>query len=445
MEKEKKRLIRWRASRWERRLLTAMATALSAEIFFNIWADNFRVSAAVVLYPVLLLTLMQDSRKPGTGALTSLIVLLVRSILGMLGGEPLVQVLRLEYSGALFYLCYDGLLCLQVRDRSQAALPVLWRSFWVCDMLSNVEDLTLSKGVLPSESALLSLVIIGLVRATLAVLILWGMNRYRRLLLAEEHERRYQRLFLMTANLKNELYFLKKDTDNIEGVMTRAYQLYEKLGEGDYPEELRQLALSIARDVHEVKKDNLSIIRGIEGEVRGTYDDENMRISDLFLILKDTMRHILGEKQTDIGLECRCTSDFSTKEHYRLMSILKNLVINAAEAIQSGIGTGIIWVEERVEEGQLILTVQDNGPGISQRAMRNLFRVGYSTKFDPETGNISRGIGLPAVQFMVHELGGTIEVSSGKQGEGSGDTGTREPGACFRICIPMKELEKGEV
>lgn len=446
MEKEKRRLIRWRASRWERRLLTAMATALSAEIFFNIWAENFRVSAAVVIYPVLLLTLMQDSRKPGTGALTSLVVLVVRSILGMLSGESLIEVLQLEYSGALFYLCYDALLCFQVRDRGQAALPVLWRSFWVCDMLSNVEDLTLSKGVLPSESALLSLVIIGLIRATLAVLILWGMNRYRRLLLAEEHERRYQRLFLMTANLKNELYFLKKDTENIEGVMTRAYKLYERLGEGGYPEELRQLALSIARDVHEVKKDNLSIIRGIEGEVSGTYDDENMRMSDLFLILKDTMRHILGEKQADIGLECRCNSDFSTKEHYRLMSILKNLVINAAEAIQSGIGTGMIWVEEQVEEGDLILTVQDNGPGISERAMRNLFRVGYSTKFDPETGNISRGIGLPAVEFMVKELGGSIAVSSGKRGE-EGERKrdrAREPGACFRIRIPMKELEKGE-
>ena len=48
---------------------------------------------------------------------------------------------------------------------------------------------------------------------------------------------------------------------------------------------------------------------------------------------------------------------------------LKNLVINAAEAIQSGKGTGVIWVDERVEEGQLLLTVQDNGPGITPRAM----------------------------------------------------------------------------
>ncbi len=51
--------------------------------------------------------------------------------------------------------------------------------------------------------------------------------------------------------------------------MTNAYRLYERLGgEGRESGELSALALSIARDVHEVKKDNLRIIRGIEGRWR---------------------------------------------------------------------------------------------------------------------------------------------------------------------------------
>ena len=432
MEEKKQRLIRWRASRWERRLLAALGTALSAELFFNVWADNFRISAAVVLYPVLLLTLMQDSRKPDTGVLTALTVLVVRCIIGVVGGEQLLFVAWQEYPGALFYLCYDSLLCLQVPNRYEASLPVLWRSFWVCDMISNLLDLTLSRMTLPDVPAIVTLVLLGLARSFLAACILWGMRRYQRLLMEEEHERRYQRLFLLTANLKNELYFLKKDAENIEGIMTRAYQLYEQLGAGEYPEPLRQLALSIARDVHEVKKDNLSIIRGIEGEVADAYNDETMRMSDLMHILRDTMRHILGERQNDVLLECRCETDFTTKEHYRLMSILKNLVMNAAEAIQGGKGTGMIMVEERIVREQLVLTVRDTGPGISKRAMQNLFQVGYSTKFDPQTGNINRGVGLPAVKFMVEELGGVIEVTS-----------TEGEGAYFQVTIPLDKL-KGE-
>ena len=431
MEEKKQRLIRWRASRWERRFLAALGTALSAELFFNVWADNFRISAAVVLYPVLLLTLMQDSRKPDTGVLTALTVLAVRCVIGMASGQELAEVAWKEYPGALFYLCYDWLLCLQVPNRYEASLSVLWRSFWICDMFSNTVDLTLSRMEPPDVSAVVMLVLLGLARSLLAACILWGMQRYQRLLIEEEHERRYQRLFLLTANLKNELYFLKKDAENIEGIMTRAYQLYEQLGE--YPEPLRQLALSIARDVHEVKKDNLSIIRGIEGEVADAYNDETMRMSDLMHILRDTMRHILGERQNNVLLECQCEADFATKEHYRIMSILKNLVMNAAEAIQSGKGAGMVTVDERVFREQLVLTVRDTGPGISKRAMQNLFQVGYSTKFDPQTGNINRGVGLPAVKFLVEELGGVIEVTS-----------TEGEGACFQVTIPLEKLKGDE-
>lgn len=436
-----KRGFPWRAARWERRLLAALATVLSGEVFFNLWIDNFRISGAVILFPVLLLTLVQDGRMPVTGVMTSACLLAVRSTVGVVGqGQTWLEALHLNYPGAMFYLCYEALLCLCVRDRYQAPLSRLWWSFWLCDAVSNTVNFSLANGGLPEGGTLLSLVLIALARALLAALILWGMKRYRRLLLAEEHERRYQRLFLMTANLKNELYFLKKDAENIEGIMSRAYRLYERLGELDCPEELRQLALSIARDVHEVKKDNLSIVRGIEGEVAGTATDrdEKMWMSDLFTILQDTMRHILGEQKTDIDLLCRCETDFATGEHYRLMSILKNLVINAAEAIQSGRGTGAIWVEERVEEGNLLLVVQDNGPGIAPRAMRNLFQVGYSTKFDPKTGNISRGIGLPAVEFQVKELGGSIQVTSGTEQDPAAG------GARFQVTIPMTMLEKVE-
>ena len=262
----KKRRFPWRAARWERMLLTAVATVLSGEVFFNLGNDNFRISGAVVLFPVLLLTLLQDSRTPLTGVLTGACLLLVRSAIDMVGeGEVWTRAILLNCPAAIFYPCYDGLLCLLVRDRYQAPLSQLWWTFWLCDGVSNIVNFSLDNGGLPNVDVLAWLMVIGLARALLASLVLWGMKRYRRLLLAEEHERRYQRLFLMTANLKNELYFLKKDAENIEGIMARAYRLYERLGELDCPEEVRQLALSIARDVHEVKKDNLSIVRGIEG------------------------------------------------------------------------------------------------------------------------------------------------------------------------------------
>ncbi len=82
-------------------------------------------------------------------------------------------------------------------------------------------------------------------------------------------------------------------------------------------------------------------------------------------ILENSTRRMLGENRASIRLECRRTADFSTQEHYRLLSILKNLVTNAIEAIQGAGGRGIVLVEERVEGDTLFLTVSDDGPGIS--------------------------------------------------------------------------------
>ena len=428
----------WRIGPWQRRLLIGLAVALTSQLYLTVWAEGFRVSTAAILYPALLVTMMRESHRPDTGLVTGLCVVMMRLALDLAAGMPPGEALRMEYPGGVFYLCYDCVLCLLIRDRRTASLGRMGAAFLVSDFISNVINLYLSSGVRGLETearALLPLIGLAVARSFTAAMILWGSRYYHRLLLRQEHERRYQRLFLMTAELKNELYFLKKNSDDIEQVMTNAYRLYERLGEKEGESgELSALALSIARDVHEVKKDNLRIIRGIEGEVAGTGtdNDEQMWISDLFHILQDTMGHILGEEREKIAIQCHYETDFATEEHYRLLSILKNLVTNAIEAIQGAGGRGIVLVEERVEGDTLFLTVSDDGPGISERSMHNLFQVGYSTKFDPETGNINRGVGLPAVKSLTEELGGSVSVES-QPGRG----------ARFSVELPLHRV-KGE-
>ena len=115
---QKKRRFPWRAARRERRLLTALATVLCGEIFFSIGIENFRISGAVVLFPVLLMTLVQDDRTPITGAMTGICLLVVRSALDVLGGgETWLEAVLLNYPAAVFYPCYDALLCLLVGNR----------------------------------------------------------------------------------------------------------------------------------------------------------------------------------------------------------------------------------------------------------------------------------------------------------------------------------------
>ena len=420
-----------RLSAWQRQLLIGVVVALTSQVHLSLWAEGFRVSAAAILYPVLLVTLMEDRRWPDTGLVTGLCVLVVRVVIDLLGEMALARALLIEYPGGVFYLCYDALLCLLLRDRRAPSPLMLGFYLWLCDFASNLLNLWLSSHF-TKIPAVLPLAGVALVRALTACVLLWAGQGYRQLLLRSEHEQRYRRLFLMTANLKTELYFLKKDAEDIEGVMSNAYQLYERL-ESRSSDELTALALSIARDVHEVKKDNLRIIRGLEEDVAKAYDHQAMTLSDLLYILEVSNRQLLGERRGDIRLECRYARDLPVAEHYRVLSVLKNLVANAAEAIQADKGEGTVRVNITAEEDRFRLTVADDGPGIPPRAMKMLFQVGYSTKFNEATGNINRGVGLPAVQYIVDELGGTVRVES-------------EPGkgTVFYVDLPLKAVTGGD-
>ena len=75
------------------------------------------------------------------------------------------------------------------------------------------------------------------------------------------------------------------------------------------------MSLSIARDIHEIKKDYIRIIQGIEEEISEEYDEKRMSFQDILKILEDTTYHMLEAKNVHIQLEFRCSDNFMTEEH----------------------------------------------------------------------------------------------------------------------------------
>ena len=80
-----------------------------------------------------------------------------------------------------------------------------------------------------------------------------------------------------------------------------------------------------------------------------------------------------------------------------------NLVQNAFEAVGRG---GIVSVESRKENSNLIISVTDNGPGIAEDRLGKIFNLYYTTK---QTGS---GLGLSIVNQIIAEHNGTITVES---------------------------------
>jgi putative PEP-CTERM system histidine kinase len=102
----------------------------------------------------------------------------------------------------------------------------------------------------------------------------------------------------------------------------------------------------------------------------------------------------------------------------QMQTVLTNLIMNAYDATK---GRGIIRVETTAKDHQVILTISDNGCGMSRQFMaRMLFRPFQSTK------KRGMGIGLFHSKMIVEAHGGKIEVES-EEGKGT----------AFRIVLPL--------
>ncbi|MGB8262164.1 MAG: ATP-binding protein, partial [Terracidiphilus sp.] len=111
-----------------------------------------------------------------------------------------------------------------------------------------------------------------------------------------------------------------------------------------------------------------------------------------------------------------------------LTRILVNLVKNAAEAMPAG-GRIRIGLGEREERGvpvALVLTVEDNGPGIPPGVLEKVFESGYTTRSGAGHAAAHRGLGLSIARSIVEAAGGSIFAANRPQS-----------GASFEIELPV--------
>ncbi|MEK8028738.1 sensor histidine kinase [Pseudaquabacterium rugosum] len=112
-------------------------------------------------------------------------------------------------------------------------------------------------------------------------------------------------------------------------------------------------------------------------------------------------------------------------DRHRVLQILVNLISNAKQAMEADGAQGRqltirVWAEPA--EGQLKLSVSDEGDGIAAEDLERIFAHGYTTRAR------GHGFGLHSCILAAHEMGGRLMAESAGPGHG----------ACFTLSLPLE-------
>jgi signal transduction histidine kinase len=196
------------------------------------------------------------------------------------------------------------------------------------------------------------------------------------------------------------------------------------------------------RNLRAVQQTNLQFVKeegGVHGEALEALEDaiaaqalENELISKAIdglrkraqptqesFVLHDAVREFASERADKFPLEFALASPrFSIRgDRHHVKAVLNNLIRNADKA---GATRAKVELKANPDAKSVLLIVEDDGPGLKEHQIPDLFRP-FATGGRAD----GTGLGLYLTRRYVNLLGGTIEASNRAEG-----------GACFRMLIP---------
>ncbi len=195
------------------------------------------------------------------------------------------------------------------------------------------------------------------------------------------------------------------------------------LDELEYHEKENKFILSIRRGL-KTSIDGLSHLSRSLVHAAEKMDTQSENEVDLSKIIPLIAR--LASKHPDLR---RCTikaDKISVQTAVLNSSLLEqallNLIINAAQAAGP---EGVVEISAWKDKDEIIISVEDNGPGIKQGEAKTIFATGFTTK---KSGS---GLGLLCVRSFADSCSGTITVEKSALG-----------GAAFLIHLPLKNPQR---
>ncbi len=206
----------------------------------------------------------------------------------------------------------------------------------------------------------------------------------------------------------------------------------------------------------ELLKRNLTIIvdqiRRITTIVRNLLDfakrrDAAVRAIDLTTVVKSVTEFLEGEfNRAGVKLECEAPEEVWVHGDPDLLrQVLVNLLINALQALEPVEGARRVRLSVTAGD-EVVVKVEDNGPGISEAAMPRIFDPFFTTK------PAGSGLGLAVAKSIVEEMGGRLYARNVREAGGehrNRETGRSadlaDSGAVFEFTLHAAAVEHSRV
>jgi len=152
---------------------------------------------------------------------------------------------------------------------------------------------------------------------------------------------------------------------------------------------------------------------------RETPVEQPLSTSELLKSVVQLFQANAREEGIELDYKVRSDAQLSGKTVSVLRDALSNLLLNALQATEAG---GKVIVSAVVEDTQLLISVEDTGPGVAAELREQIWEPFFTTR---QRGT---GLGLAIVRKRVQEIGGSASLASTRNGSG----------ALFQLRVPIE-------
>jgi signal transduction histidine kinase len=173
-------------------------------------------------------------------------------------------------------------------------------------------------------------------------------------------------------------------------------ELYASMLEGDYAEQI----------VRSVRLLNHSVTNVLQFGKPMMPVPERISVNRLLEGTRAFLQPVAQQKGIRITTDCE-PDTFAVADHELLHRMLLNLILNALRETPTD---GTVSLSGQVAGRDLIIGVEDTGPGIHEHKLTRIFDPMFSTSRE------GCGLGLPIVKRIVESHNGKVTVSSSRKG-----------------------------